>query len=100
MTKINVIVNQDKEVKIPQFEDLTIGQYFKVIDDFYEYDEVVPHLYVKLPLVRGNEEGPNISLNSSSSPKFYNCFNITKNKLEEMRDEAYCELIDNVEIRI
>ena len=97
MTKINVIVNHDKEAKIPQFKDLAIGQYFKVISDYYDEDTF---LYVKLPLVKGNEESPNINLTSFVSPKFYNCFNITKNKLENMSDETYCELIDNVEIHI
>ena len=97
MTKINVIINHDKEVKAPQFEDLTIGQYFKVISDYYDEDTF---LYVKLPFVRGNEKSPNINLTQLVFPEFYNCFNITKNKLEKMSDETYCELIDNVEIHI
>lgn len=97
MTEINVVIDENKDAKVPQFKDLAIGQYFKVISDYYDEDTF---LYVKLPLVKRSEERLNINLNYSSSPKFYNCFNITKNKLEDMSDETYCHLIDNVEIHI
>ena len=104
MTKINIVVNESEETKIPQFRDLDIGQYFRVISDYYDEDM---HLYIKLPLVQGGNKTLNSSLetlNSSldkySAPEFYNCFDITANKLDEMSGDTFCDLIDNVEIRI
>ena len=44
MTKINMIINQDKEFKVPQFKDLEIGQYFRI-----DFSNENGDIYIKLP---------------------------------------------------
>lgn len=94
MTEINVVVDENKKTKIPTFDDLENGQYFKIISDYYDEDM---HIYVKTPCVR-NAHMTNFT--SSTSPEFYNSYNITKNKFEWIDSKTCCDLINKVEIHI
>ena len=90
MTKINVVIDQDKEAKIPQFKDLTVGQYFRI-----NFTDENDDIYIKLPIVFSYDR-----TQCGTCQCIYNAYNITSNRLCNIYMEKECELIDNVEIHI